>query len=97
MLLQRFDRLPYPNLESELSGESLQQLVGELLFGRTSCMLEPVSVNAAGAGSGWHGRYPPGRKAICIPERRRLEEHGGMGARPKGGRFLHAVEPLSAR
>ena len=56
MLLQRFDRLPYPNLESELSGESLQQLVDELPFGRTSCMLEPVSVNAAGAGSGWHGR-----------------------------------------
>ena len=52
MLLQRFDRLPYPNLESELSGESLQQLVDELPFGRTSCMLEPVSVNAAGAEAG---------------------------------------------
>ena len=53
--------------------------------------LEPVSVNAVGAGSGWHGRYPPGRKAICIPGRPRLEEHGGMGARPKGVRFLCAV------
>ena len=53
--------------------------------------LEPVSVNAVGAGSGWHGRYAPGRKAICIPGRPRLEEHGGMGARPKGVRFLCAV------
>ncbi|PYS05962.1 MAG: hypothetical protein DMG12_05670 [Acidobacteria bacterium] len=36
-------------------------------------------------------RYSPGRKAICIPGRPRLEEHGGMGARPKGVRFLCAV------
>src|SRR5207244_12481918 len=56
--------------------------------------LGPVSVNAVGAGSGWHGRYAPGRKAICIPGRPRLEEHGGMGARPKGVRFLCAVAAI---
>ena len=44
-----------------------------------------------GAGSGRTRRYSPGRQTICLRGRPGLEEHEGVGAWRKGGRFIGAV------